>query len=94
MTATLRPDLFSPKPTPIYAPPPNGKSYTGGYAARPGTGPDGATCKRCEHYTVVRHHSKSYRKCGLMQSQWTSGPGSDIKAGSAACAKFEPERKP
>lgn len=89
---SLHPDLFSPTPTPILAPAPPGRGYTGGYAARPGTGPKGKTCKGCEHYHLVQGNSRWYRKCGLMQSQWTSGKGSDIKAGSPACAKFEPEK--
>jgi len=32
--------------------------------------------------------------CGLMKSRWTNGKGSDIKAGSPACAKFQPEVRP
>lgn len=59
-----------------------------GYAARPGSGPAGETCKSCKHYTL-RQYSKAYRKCGLMRAAWTCGPGSDIKAGSPACAKWE-----
>ena len=59
-----------------------------GYAARPGTGPAGETCKSCDHYTH-RKFSKTYRKCALNRAAWTRGPGSDIKAGSPACEKWE-----
>ncbi|SMF96170.1 hypothetical protein SAMN02949497_3555 [Methylomagnum ishizawai] len=85
------PDLFSPTPTPIHTPAPPGRGYTGGYAARPGTGPQGATCRQCQHYALVEGHIRWYRKCGLMKERWTHGKGSDIKARSPACAKFEAE---
>lgn len=55
-----------------------------GYAAAPGTGPAGETCKSCAHYSGHRM-SKIYRKCGLMRAFWTGGPGTDIKAKSPAC---------
>lgn len=60
----------------------------GGYAAQPGTGPAGETCKSCKHYTHVMH-ARAYRKCGLMREFWTGGPGSDIKASSPACERWE-----
>ncbi len=62
-----------------------------GYAALPGTGPKGETCKTCEHYSGYRR-SKIYRKCGLMQAKWTGGPGTDILARSPACAYWEKEK--
>ena len=61
-----------------------------GYAAPPGTGPAGETCKTCKHYTI-RSFAKDYRKCLLMQAHWTGGAGTDIKARSPACRKFEPD---
>lgn len=64
------------------------KEQAKGYAALPGTGPAGETCKSCKHYTI-RQFSKSYRKCGLMEKHWTMGPGSDIRAGSPACKRWE-----
>jgi hypothetical protein len=60
-----------------------------GYAWTPGTGPEGETCKTCLHYVVKQYHVKTYRKCGLMESVWTHGPGSDILAKSPACKKWE-----
>lgn len=59
-----------------------------GYAAPPGTGPQGETCKTCKHY-FRRHFAKTYLKCALMRAAWTGGAGTDIKAASPACRKWE-----
>lgn len=59
-----------------------------GYAAPPGTGPDGETCRSCLHYSGVEL-ARVYRKCGLMRAHWTGGPGTDIRAASPACARWE-----
>lgn len=59
-----------------------------GYAALPGTGPAGETCKTCKHL-VRRQFSKTYLKCGLMRAHWTGGPGSDIRAKAPACRHWE-----
>lgn len=64
-----------------------------GYAAPPGTGPVGETCKTCEH--AVRTSSGTagtYRKCLLMERVWTGGPGSDILFKSPACRHWEKEK--
>lgn len=66
------------------------KSKKTGHAWKPGTGPQGETCKTCAHL-VRRRFSKVYLKCGLMKAQWTGGPGSDVKARDPACKKWEPE---
>src|SRR5690349_4201789 len=58
-----------------------------GYAAPPGTGPDGRTCADCQHYCIKRM-GNTYRKCGLMRANWTGGPGTDIKARAPACRNF------
>lgn len=59
--------------------------------APPGTGPAGETCRSCTYYCRVRSRSGSvFRKCGLMQHEWTRGPASDIKAGYAACREWQP----
>lgn len=60
-----------------------------GHAARPGTGPEGETCRTCQHYCRVEWHNKYWLKCGLMEHAWTHGPGTDIKAGSPACKFWE-----
>lgn len=64
-----------------------------GYAAPPGTGPAGETCKSCEH--AVRSSANTagtYRKCLLMESVWTGGPGTDILFRSPACRHWEKEK--
>jgi hypothetical protein len=55
-----------------------------GHYFTPGTGPAGETCGSCKHLTR-RHFSKAYLKCGLNESKWTGGPGSDVRAKDAAC---------
>lgn len=64
------------------------KTVLRGYAAAPGTGPKGETCKSCRHYSGHRR-SKIYRKCGLVRARWTGGPGTDILARSPACSYWE-----
>ena len=59
-----------------------------GYAAVPGTGPKGETCKTCQHIYRKRM-SKTYIKCALMKRFWTGGAGTDIKAASPACRNWE-----
>lgn len=61
-----------------------------GYAAPPGTGPDGETCRTCKHYAYNHNRtSRRYPKCALMEAVWTHGPGTDIKARSPACSCWE-----
>jgi hypothetical protein len=62
-----------------------------GYAAPPGTGPKGETCKTCSFYT---HRSgMKYRKCYKIVAKWTGGPGTDILARSPACRYWEPRKQ-
>ena len=77
-------DLFG---DPILAQAPRARKT--GYIAQPGTGPAGETCKSCEHYCRLGGHAKVYLKCGLMRDRWTNGAGTDIKARSPACSKWE-----
>lgn len=65
-----------------------------GYAGLPGSGPDGMTCRQCDHY-IIRYTASGYThpKCGLMRHAWTNGRGSDIKVSSPACSRFAPEVK-
>lgn len=58
------------------------------YADAPGTGPDGETCKSCRHI-YRKHMGKTYLKCELTRAWWTGGGGTDIKAGSPACSKWQ-----
>jgi hypothetical protein len=62
-------------------------SRFGAYAAQPGTGPEGESCRTCEH-SYARQFTKNYWKCGLVPA--TGGPGTDIRLKSAACEKWEP----
>lgn len=84
-----QPELFLIDRPPPIATPPSGCKKIGGTAAEPGTGPKGETCKTCAHYVVTRPGAGKYRKCGLMREHWTSGPGTDIKAGYPACKFWE-----
>jgi hypothetical protein len=59
-----------------------------GYAALPGTGPAGETCKTCRYHCVIAY-SRNYHKCLLMRPFWTSGPGTDIRVKSPACKLWE-----
>lgn len=64
-----------------------------GYAAFPGTGPEGKTCRDCQHkHTMSNTGNKSWIKCDLMRAAWTHGPGTDIRAGSPACRRFAPKQ--
>ena len=58
-----------------------------GYAAPPGTGPLGETCKTCAHKRSMTNRSgaKHFIKCEANRERWTHGEGSDIRAGSPAC---------
>jgi hypothetical protein len=64
-----------------------------GYAAPPGTGPEGEICKGCKHKLSMESNSGSKRfvKCELRRATWTHGEGTDIRASSPACSKFEPK---
>lgn len=61
-----------------------------GYAARPGSGPEGETCGTCQHCRAKgnRAGSRTFYKCGLMVRAWTCGRGSDVLLKSPACARW------
>lgn len=59
-----------------------------GYAAQPGTGPQGESCRTCAHkLTVYGRCGQSWVKCALVQR--TSGAGSDIRAAAPACLRWQ-----
>lgn len=60
------------------------------YAARPGTGPAGATCKTCRFKWTSREQANPSRhpKCRLNPNA-THGDRTTIKMSSPACAKYE-----
>lgn len=64
-----------------------------GYAAPPGTGPVGETCKSCINYRSVCGGNKSFPKCELMRSSWTHGYGTDILAKAPACREWQARTK-
>ena len=63
------------------------KSKKNGYAATPGTGPEGETCRTCDHKTY-HERTKRYYKCDLIN--WGHGKGTDILLRSPACHRWEP----
>lgn len=65
-----------------------------GYAAIPGTGPAGETCKTCTHAVGTGNCSKVYHKCYLMKAHWTGGQGTDILLKSPACRNWVKDVEP
>lgn len=64
-----------------------------GYAGRPGAGPEGETCKTCQHLVRVKY-GKTYIKCNVIRASWTSGPGTDIRAKTPSCQFWKAIEKP
>lgn len=64
-----------------------GSTQPRGYAAKPGTGPEGETCGSCR-YKYARDLAKTYLKCLLTYAAWTGGGKTDIRASAPACAKW------
>lgn len=63
-------------------------AHSHGYAANPGTGPAGETCRTCKYYARLVY-SKTYRKCAKVHRRWTRGSATDILAGAPACHHWE-----
>jgi hypothetical protein len=61
-----------------------------GYAAQPGTGPSGETCRTCKHLSA-NEQAKTYYKCGLMSRHWTGGRKSDVLVKAPACRHWAAE---
>jgi hypothetical protein len=60
-----------------------------GYAAQPGSGPAGETCKTCTHSRPTGPGNHTYWKCELIRRAWTHGPGTDIRLKAPACKFWE-----
>lgn len=60
-----------------------------GYAAKPGTGPQGETCGSCTN-CVFKQLKRRFYKCRLMARAWTYGRETDINIGSPACSHWQP----
>lgn len=58
-----------------------------GYAAVPGGGPVGETCRSCAHSYFVQPAVKRFYKCRL--TRFTNGSASDIKVKSPACRQWK-----
>ena len=58
-----------------------------GYAAPPGSGPAGETCKSCRHSYRRDGANRNFWKCDLIRA--TKGPGTDIRVSSPACSRWE-----
>ena len=59
-----------------------------GHAAMPGSGPAGQTCGTCGSLSRRGTGAKTYIKCGLTQSKWTGGAGSNVRVKDPACVKW------
>lgn len=68
---------------------PSIKNPVGGYAARPGSGPSGETCRTCRFAVCAGYHDRNYWKCQKIEHAWTFGPGSDIRLKAPACRHWE-----
>lgn len=57
------------------------------YAAVPGSGPKGETCKTCRHSYRQPGTAGTYWKCGLADN--TRGAATDIRRTAPACLKWQ-----
>lgn len=58
-----------------------------GWAAPPGSGPAGETCKSCANKRANDMQSgRRFWKCALVR--WTGGPGTDIRLAWPACSRW------
>lgn len=84
----MRADLFGAQTS---EPKAKGKrSYAArGFAARPGTGPAGETCRSCNHSVQVAAGNRVVWKCGLCRAGWSKSPRTDIRINADACELWE-----
>src|SRR4051812_8586296 len=73
---------------------PQPKNKVSGYAATPGMGPAGETCRTCKHASNICGGANSYWKCAVVKFRWTRGPGTDIRLKSPACRFWEAKEQP
>ena len=84
-------DLFGAPPKAHRVPKLRGRTTTraNGYAAMPGTGPEGETCGSCAN---CRGHTtradRTFYKCALQVNAWTHGRGSDVLLRAPACSRW------
>ena len=58
------------------------------YASPPGSGPDGKTCRTCEHILRAAAGNATVSKCKLVDPY--GGAATDINMHTAACRQYEP----
>ena len=63
-----------------------GRGKAKGYAATPGSGPAGETCRSCSNLRSVQGGNRKFYKCALRT--WTHGKATDVLIGSPACAMW------
>lgn len=85
-------DLFGPVPNQVLQKTGTRTPVPRGYAAQPGSGPQGMRCLDCRHMRKLEAPSgaRSFFKCFLIRERWTSGYATDIKARAPSCEKFQP----
>lgn len=84
----MEPELFDSLPGHAAPEKPVRVKEKGLYAALPGTGPAGETCRSCDNLSG-KYMSRRYYKCELTRALWTGGPGTDVKVRSPACSKWK-----
>lgn len=89
------PDLFALAAGPMLTPDQRWRlqmtrSKKRGHAAPIGSGPEGETCKTCQNLVRRTGAARTFLKCGLRVAIWTNSYGTDVRAGDAACKKWEP----
>lgn len=73
-------------------PPKKRPSWMCAYAALPGSGPIGESCRTCSNAYYVRPGHRKYYKCSLVLP--TSSINSDIRLKSPACSRWKGEQPP
>lgn len=58
-----------------------------GYAASPGSGPRGETCRSCRHLRRLDGRKATWNKCRLVK--WSSTKNTDIRLDAPACLRWE-----
>lgn len=81
-------DLFGQEVR-LIAHPSRGKRYVTGYAAPPGTGRAGETCKTCRYKRTASTGRKSWIKCYHPLAYRSNCTATDIKASAPACKHWE-----
>jgi hypothetical protein len=83
------PAIYRSETADLFGDPP-ARKVVGGYAGRPGEGPDGETCGTCIYSLRVRHNTKCFWKCGHLRGRGvTRSEASDIRKSSPACQFWE-----